>query len=508
MKNARARRRRQGQPPRLHRRRPRRRRRQHRRRHHHRNYDGYAKHQTEIGAGVLDRLERGAGRAGDRRRRRLYRRRQRHHPRRAGRRAGDCPRPPGRQGGLGPAVSRNEGAGWKPDGNQVALRLTRFVPAINDGNKTRHARKPPVSYIGAVTKRFPCGPPRGRPPGQGRVRVMCGIVGILGQTPVAPMLVDALKRLEYRGYDFGRRRHAGRRPSRPLPRRGQAHQPRGPARPRAARRPLRHRPYPLGDPRRADRGERPSARHRPRGARPQRHHREFPRAEDRAGSGRRDVRHRDRHRGHRPPDHPRARRWPLARRGASPRRSSRLRGAFAIAVLFDGEDDLMIGARRGSPLAIGYGHDEMFFGSDAIALAPFTDRITYLEDGDWAVLTRAGAVIHDATGAVVERPIVHDRRLQPARRPRQLPPLHGEGDPRAAGGGRPHARPLSRLRPRPRADAGRLRPSISPPSTACRSPPAARPTTPASSPSTGSSVSPAFPSTSTSPRSSATASSR
>jgi glucosamine--fructose-6-phosphate aminotransferase (isomerizing) len=85
---------------------------------------------------------------------------------------------------------------------------------------------------------------------------------------------------------------------------------------------------------------------------------------------------------------------------------ARLAGAFAIAVLFDGEENLMIGARRGSPLAIGHGDGEMFFGSDAIALAPFTDRITYLDDGDWAVLTRSGATIFDETGAPVERPIV------------------------------------------------------------------------------------------------------
>jgi glucosamine--fructose-6-phosphate aminotransferase (isomerizing) len=84
----------------------------------------------------------------------------------------------------------------------------------------------------------------------------------------------------------------------------------------------------------------------------------------------------------------------------------RLTGAFAIAILFDGEDNLMIGARRGSPLAIGHGDGEMFFGSDAIALAPFTDRITYLEDGDWAVLTRSGATIYDEAGAKVERAMV------------------------------------------------------------------------------------------------------
>ncbi len=83
----------------------------------------------------------------------------------------------------------------------------------------------------------------------------------------------------------------------------------------------------------------------------------------------------------------------------------RLTGAFALAFLFPGEDDLVIGARRGSPLAVGYGEGEMYLGSDAIALAPFTDRIAYLEEGDWVVITRAGATIHDETDAIVTRPI-------------------------------------------------------------------------------------------------------
>ena len=78
-----------------------------------------------------------------------------------------------------------------------------------------------------------------------------------------------------------------------------------------------------------------------------------------------------------------------------------LRGAFALAFLFKGHDDLMIGARKGSPLAIGYGDGEMYLGSDAIALAPFTDNISYLEDGDWVVLTRAGSEIHNEQGTVV-----------------------------------------------------------------------------------------------------------
>jgi glucosamine--fructose-6-phosphate aminotransferase (isomerizing) len=84
----------------------------------------------------------------------------------------------------------------------------------------------------------------------------------------------------------------------------------------------------------------------------------------------------------------------------------RLRGAFALAFLFAGEENLLIGARKGSPLAVGYGDGEMFLGSDAIALAPFTDTISYLEDGDWAVVTRKGAVVHAADGRKVERAVL------------------------------------------------------------------------------------------------------
>src|SRR3979411_1543202 len=80
-----------------------------------------------------------------------------------------------------------------------------------------------------------------------------------------------------------------------------------------------------------------------------------------------------------------------------------LRGAFALAFLFRGHADLMIGARKGSPLAIGHGDGEMYLGSDAIALAPFTDTISYLEDGDCVVLTREVGVIYDEHGAVVTR---------------------------------------------------------------------------------------------------------
>ncbi len=84
----------------------------------------------------------------------------------------------------------------------------------------------------------------------------------------------------------------------------------------------------------------------------------------------------------------------------------RLEGAFALAIVFAGRHDLMIGARRGSPLAVGYGDGEMFLGSDALGLAPLTDRICYLEEGDWVEVGPDGAVVHDESGAVVERKVV------------------------------------------------------------------------------------------------------
>src|SRR3954447_19291287 len=83
----------------------------------------------------------------------------------------------------------------------------------------------------------------------------------------------------------------------------------------------------------------------------------------------------------------------------------RLRGAFALAFLFAGKDDLLIGARKGSPLAIGYADGEMYLGSDAIALAPFTETISYLEEGDWAVLSRKSVQVRDAAGNKVKREV-------------------------------------------------------------------------------------------------------
>ncbi len=97
-------------------------------------------------------------------------------------------------------------------------------------------------------------------------------------------------------------------------------------------------------------------------------------------------------------------------RGADPQSAvanslKRLEGAFALAILFAGHDDLLIGARRGSPLAIGYGEGEMYLGSDAMALAPFTNRVAYLEEGDWTIVTRSGAKIFDESGAEANRQI-------------------------------------------------------------------------------------------------------
>ena len=83
-----------------------------------------------------------------------------------------------------------------------------------------------------------------------------------------------------------------------------------------------------------------------------------------------------------------------------------LKGAFGLAILFAGHDDLLIAARRGSPLAIGYGDGEMYLGSDAFALAPFTESISYLDEGDWAVLHRGGVEIFDKSGKTVARPVV------------------------------------------------------------------------------------------------------
>ena len=85
----------------------------------------------------------------------------------------------------------------------------------------------------------------------------------------------------------------------------------------------------------------------------------------------------------------------------------RLHGAFALAILFRSHPDMLIGARLGSPLVVGYGEGETYLGSDALALAPLTQRISYLEEGDWVVLTRDGVQVYDVENNAVERPIVN-----------------------------------------------------------------------------------------------------
>ena len=95
----------------------------------------------------------------------------------------------------------------------------------------------------------------------------------------------------------------------------------------------------------------------------------------------------------------------LAPRDAAEQTIARLEGAYALAFLFSGEDDLMVVARKGSPLAIGHGDGEVFVGSDAIALAPLTDRITFLDEGDWAILTRNSIEIRDSDGNLANRPV-------------------------------------------------------------------------------------------------------
>src|SRR6188472_989219 len=231
---------------------------------------------------------------------------------------------------------------------------------------------------------------------------MCGIVGILGNNRVAGQLVDALKRLEYRGYDssgvatlekgvLGRRRAEGKLRA---------------LEDRLVREPLGG-TIGIGHTRWATHG-RPTEDNA------------HPHATDRVAvvhngiiENFRELRQElegkgatfssetdteviahlvtdEMKKGKRPAD---------AVKAALPR----LRGAFALAFLFAGEENLLIGARKGSPLAVGYGDGEMFLGSDAIALAPFTDTISYLEDGDWVVVTREVGVIYDAHGIVVNR---------------------------------------------------------------------------------------------------------
>ncbi|TPE48552.1 glutamine--fructose-6-phosphate transaminase (isomerizing) [Amaricoccus solimangrovi] len=235
---------------------------------------------------------------------------------------------------------------------------------------------------------------------------MCGIVGILGTHQVAPLILESLKRLEYRGYDsagiatldeaghLGRRRAMGKliALSDLLVS--------DPARGRIG----------IGHTRWATHGA-PSVRN----AHPHQagrvavvhngiieNYREL-RAELEAGGAAFET-DTDTESVARLCDRELA-------AGASPLQAvratlARLKGAFALAFIFEGEEDLMIVARRGSPLAIGFGQGEMYVGSDALALAPMTTQIAYLEEGDHAELTRTGVRFYDANGTAVIRDIV------------------------------------------------------------------------------------------------------
>jgi glucosamine--fructose-6-phosphate aminotransferase (isomerizing) len=234
---------------------------------------------------------------------------------------------------------------------------------------------------------------------------MCGIVGILGRQAVAGDLVDALRRLEYRGYDsagiatvengrLGRRRAEGKLRNLET---------------RLAGEPLEGRTG-LGHTRWATHGKPVE-------------HNAHPHMNDRVAvvhngiiENFRELKEELAARGHRFETETDTETVvhlvsDYLGQGLSPidaARSAlqRLKGAFALGLIFAGEDDLMIGACQGPPLAIGHGDGEMYLGSDAIALAPFTDTITYLEDGDWAVLARGRAQIFNLDGRPVERPAI------------------------------------------------------------------------------------------------------
>jgi glucosamine--fructose-6-phosphate aminotransferase (isomerizing) len=231
---------------------------------------------------------------------------------------------------------------------------------------------------------------------------MCGIVGVLGTGPVAHQVLDSLKRLEYRGYDSAgiatlEKGHLTRRRAEGKLKNLQA---------RLILEPLEGH-IGIGHTRWATHG-RPSE------------YNAHPHATDRVAVVHNGI-----------IENFRSLREELVgegvnfssdtdtevvahmvtrelRNGASPHQAverslKRLHGAFALAFIFEGEDNLIIGARLGAPLAVGKGDGEMYLGSDALALAPFTDTIAYLDDGDWVELTRSSAKFFDHGGRAVDR---------------------------------------------------------------------------------------------------------
>ncbi|HLH88539.1 MAG TPA: glutamine--fructose-6-phosphate transaminase (isomerizing) [Xanthobacteraceae bacterium] len=233
---------------------------------------------------------------------------------------------------------------------------------------------------------------------------MCGIVGILGRGPVAPLIVDALKRLEYRGYDSA----------------GIATLESGRLERRRAEGKLRNLEQRLGQQPLAGNSGIGHTRWATHG-RPNETN-AHPHATDRVAvvhngiiENFKELRTSLRQQGAKfstetdteviahlvTSELKKGRKPAEAVATALPQ----LRGAFALAFLFEGEENLLVGARHGPPLAVGFGDGEMFLGSDAIALAPFADSISYLEDGDWVVVRREGAEMRDAAGHVVTRPV-------------------------------------------------------------------------------------------------------
>lgn len=234
---------------------------------------------------------------------------------------------------------------------------------------------------------------------------MCGIIGILGQTAVSGRLIDALRRLEYRGYD-----------STGVATLDEGHLERRRAEGKLKNLEVRLRAEPLGGD--AGIGHTRWATH----GKPTEYN-AHPHATERVAVVHNGI-----------IENFRKLRQVLEAKGAkfasdtdsevvvhlvhsyllmgySPQEAVKaslpqLRGAFALVFLFKGYRDLLIGARRGSPLAVGYGNGENYLGSDAIALAPFAQGISYLEDGDWVVLSRERGVIRDADGAVVTREVL------------------------------------------------------------------------------------------------------
>ena len=235
---------------------------------------------------------------------------------------------------------------------------------------------------------------------------MCGIVGIVGKTDVAQRLIDGLRRIEYRGYDSAGICTIEDGQLDPPPRRGQARQ----SRARADGASARAATIGIAHTRWATHGAPTVGNAHPHIVGPVAlvHNgiiENFKPLREELIARRAQVRERDRHRGRRPSGR--------AQVEAGPRRRTRsrrcCRGCTApsrIAFLFRDHPDMLIGARLGAPLTVGYGEGETYLGSDALALAPLTQRIAYLDEGDWVVVTRDGVEIFDRDNEPVEREIV------------------------------------------------------------------------------------------------------